>query len=149
LVEASVQLAAYAKQRPIAFYPWLRNIAWQKLIAEYRRHVLAGNRSVRREDRIDIQLPDQSEALLAERFSVSQTSPSGAMIRQEMQRRLHSAMGRLAHVDREVLILRYLEQMSMREIADTLGIREDAARQRHARAILRLQRHVSDKDGER
>lgn len=147
LAEASVSLASYARQRPVAFYPWLRNIAWQRLVAEYRRHVVARNRSVRREEPVELELPDQSEAILAERFSKSQTSPSGAVVRGEMQQRLHSAMGKLASADREVLILRYLEQMSMREIAETLGIREDAARQRHTRALLRLQQRFS-KDNE-
>jgi RNA polymerase sigma-70 factor (ECF subfamily) len=37
LAEAHKRLATYAQERDIPFYPWLRSIAWDKLIAMKRR----------------------------------------------------------------------------------------------------------------
>jgi RNA polymerase sigma-70 factor (ECF subfamily) len=60
LADASQQLDDYLRDRPLAFYPWLRRFAWERLVALYWRHVLAGKRSVTREQRDDVLLSDQS-----------------------------------------------------------------------------------------
>ena len=39
LAEASRRLPEYLKARPIAFYPWLRQLAWNRLVDLYRFHV--------------------------------------------------------------------------------------------------------------
>jgi RNA polymerase sigma-70 factor (ECF subfamily) len=44
----------------------------------------------------------------------------------------------LAENDREILALRHLEQLSVREIAAVLGISEGAVKVRHVRALKRL-----------
>src|SRR5438093_9616573 len=49
LAEAAARLDAYLRTRPLPFYPWLRQIAQQRLIDLHRRHVQAGRRSVMRE----------------------------------------------------------------------------------------------------
>ena len=38
LAEASRRLSEYARLRPIPFYPWLRQIAWNKLVELHRWH---------------------------------------------------------------------------------------------------------------
>src|SRR5437660_3654438 len=58
LAEADQRLSDYARNRPIPFYPWLRQLAWDRLIDLYRRHVQAGKRSVRREEPDALVLPD-------------------------------------------------------------------------------------------
>src|SRR5438552_17224813 len=50
LADACEQLADYLQERPLPFYPWLRQIAFDRLIALHRRHVRAGKRSVLREE---------------------------------------------------------------------------------------------------
>src|SRR5688500_54627 len=50
LIDATRKLAGYLKKRPIAFYPWLRQIACERLIDLHRKHVRAARRSVRREE---------------------------------------------------------------------------------------------------
>jgi RNA polymerase sigma-70 factor (ECF subfamily) len=45
---------------------------------------------------------------------------------------------------REVLVLRYLEQMSLADIAAVLQISENAVKSRHARALLRLEALLGD-----
>ncbi len=44
----------------------------------------------------------------------------------------------MAAGDREVIVLRYLEQLSVCEIAAVLGVSEGAVKSRHMRALLRL-----------
>ena len=50
LAEAHRQLPDYLLERPLPFYPWLRQIAWDRLVQQHRRHLHAGRRSVRREE---------------------------------------------------------------------------------------------------
>src|SRR5438132_9901340 len=50
LTEASQKLSDYLQARPIPFYPWLRQLAWDRLVELYRRHIVAQKRSVTREE---------------------------------------------------------------------------------------------------
>jgi RNA polymerase sigma-70 factor, ECF subfamily len=46
--EADRRLGRYLRERPLPFYPWLRQLALDRLVAHHRRHVRAGRRSVLR-----------------------------------------------------------------------------------------------------
>jgi RNA polymerase sigma-70 factor (ECF subfamily) len=138
LMDASRKLSQYLRNPKLPFYPWLRQLAWNRLIDLHRRHVLAGKRSVRRESALDLALPDESVMELASRLISNQASPSAQVVREEVQKRVHGALERLAARDREVLVLRYLEQLSIRDIADVLGIKEGAVNMRQVRALERL-----------
>jgi RNA polymerase sigma-70 factor (ECF subfamily) len=70
------------------------------------------------------------------------------MVRNELRDRVHAALARLAVRDREVLVLRYLEQLSTRETAAVLGITEAAVKVRHVRALQRLGRQLGLKPRE-
>src|SRR5260370_26969803 len=50
LAEAAARLSEYLRERPMPFYPWLRQIAWDRLVEAHRRHLLARRRSVAREE---------------------------------------------------------------------------------------------------
>src|SRR4051794_10800729 len=39
LFDADQELSDYLKRRPIPFYPWLRQLAWDRLIDLNRRHI--------------------------------------------------------------------------------------------------------------
>src|SRR5215469_8447217 len=54
LAEAAQKLSDYAQRRPLPFYPWLRRLAWERLLQVHRRHVRAQRRSVRREELGDL-----------------------------------------------------------------------------------------------
>jgi len=56
---------------------------------------------------------------------------------------LHAAMDKLSAADREAILLRFFEQLSMRETADVLGIAEPAAKKRVGRALERLRLRLS------
>lgn len=119
LLTASVQLALYAAKRPIPFYPWLRNVAWQRLVDLYHHHFTAQRRSVVRE--VAMQFPDESALKLAEPLMANSSSPSDILIRKKLCARVQTALEELPTSDREVLVMRHLERMSVNEIAATLA----------------------------
>src|SRR5262249_6332621 len=77
LAEAALRWQDYLRDRPVPFYPWLRRLAWERLVKLHRRHLHARKRSVLREE--DWPLPDGSAAELAHRLLASASSPSRRM----------------------------------------------------------------------
>jgi RNA polymerase sigma-70 factor (ECF subfamily) len=146
LVEAHQRLSEYLCDRPIPFYAWLRQFAWERVAKQYERHVRAQRRSVTREE--PPPLPDDSVGQLAHRLIASATSPSRHLLREELRDRVRVALGCLRPHDREVLVLRYLEGLSNAEAAGVLGIAENTAGMRHLRALERLRALLGDQDGE-
>jgi RNA polymerase sigma-70 factor (ECF subfamily) len=138
LAEAAQKLPEYFKRPSIPFYPWLRQIAWEKLIKLRARHISAKRRSVTREDPLDLELADESVAELASFFASAGTSPSHRLLRQEQNERVREGLSQLKPQDREILVLRYLEQLSVSDATAVLGITETAFMKRHLRAIERL-----------
>jgi RNA polymerase sigma-70 factor (ECF subfamily) len=138
LAEAFQKLPEYLRWQPLPFYPWLRKIAWERLVQVHDQHVRARKRSVDREDRRELPLPEQSAVQLAEQLVTSGTSPSEGMARDEMRERLQKAIGQLENHHREVVIMRNLEQLRFTDIAAVLGITEAATRSRYRRAVDRL-----------
>jgi RNA polymerase sigma-70 factor (ECF subfamily) len=138
LLEAHQKLGEYLRERPLPFYPWLRQLAWDHLVALHRRHVRAGKRSVSREEASGLPLPDESALDLACRLLARQSSPSRQAVRAELCGRVQAALTELGERDREVLVLRHLEQLAIREIAAVLNLSEGAVKVRHLRAMERL-----------
>jgi len=99
---------------------------------------------VKREDRQDLALPDQSAMQLVDRLVASGTSPSGRLVRKEMRQRIKGALRQLTAQDREVVVLRHLEQLAFKEIAAVLGITEAATQSRYRRAVERLHDLLTD-----
>jgi RNA polymerase sigma-70 factor (ECF subfamily) len=148
LREAHEKLQEYAKKRPLPFYPWLRQIAWQRLMHTHDRHIHTKQRSVMREQIASFTLSNDSVAGLAEYLVDDGTSPSGGAMREESQRRVRAALDEWSARDREVLVMRYLEQMSVGEISATLQISENAVRMRQLRALQKLRTTSSFADRE-
>ncbi len=137
LAEAAAKLDRYLRDRPLPFYPWLRQIARDRLATLHRRHVLAQRRSVTREA-ADADLPDRSAFALADRLFARNSSPSARLHRDEVRARVRAALAALPEADREVLVLRHLEELPAKEIAAVLGSTEAAVRSRQVRALYRL-----------
>ena len=53
MAEAYHQLPRYLHEHPLPFYPWLRQIAWQKLVHLHQRHLYRQKRTVFRERDLD------------------------------------------------------------------------------------------------
>jgi RNA polymerase sigma-70 factor (ECF subfamily) len=140
LADAARKLPAYLAKRPLPFYPWLRRLALEKLLEMRRHHLNTHKRSVLKE-----QLPDESLAALADQFVAKGTQPSERAVREELRNRVQATLKRLSERDREVLVLRYLEQLAPREVAAALGISQASFMKRHLRAMERLRRLLDDK----
>jgi RNA polymerase sigma-70 factor (ECF subfamily) len=138
LLVANDRLPDFARHRSVPFYLWLRQLTLERLVEEHRRHIWAQRRSVRREEAEVSQLPEESMAQLAERLAGHASSPSARLRREDRDRAVRQTLARLPERDRELLTLRHLEQLSVREIASVLGISEGAAKVRHVRALDRL-----------
>jgi RNA polymerase sigma-70 factor (ECF subfamily) len=148
LASASQRLKQYLQSRPLPFYPWLRQIAWDKLVELHRFH-FRQKRSIAREQPIEIRLSDQSVSELANRLIAIQSTPSAQLARAESAERLRRALARLPDADREILTLRHLEQLDTAETAAVLGISQPASKSRHFRAMQRLLDYLDeDEEGD-
>jgi RNA polymerase sigma-70 factor (ECF subfamily) len=138
LLQASRQLVQYLHEQPMPFYPWLRQIAWERLMHLHAQHLRAYKRSALREAPPAPTPPDHSVADLADQLSASITSPSAQVMRGELRHGLRTALVKLPAIERDVLVLRYLEQLSIQDIAAVLGISDAAATKRHIRGLEHL-----------
>ena len=144
LTIAHQQLEDFAREKPIAFYPWLRQITLSRMLDLYRHHVLAAKRSTSQEQPIDFALNDHSANLIARQFVDAQSSPSKHMMRSELKRRVTDALEQLSGEDREIVVMRHLEELSVKEIAAILGLPEGTVMSRHFRAVRKLRRMLDD-----
>jgi RNA polymerase sigma-70 factor (ECF subfamily) len=143
LAEACQRMPEYARRRPLPFYPWLRQLACDRLVDLHRRHVQAQRRSVSREAVSEWSLSHESAELLAEKLVGSETGVSQRLMREEQRSQVRAALALLKPRDRDVLVLRYLEQLSLDEAAAALGISKGSFTKRHVRALERLRRLLS------
>ncbi len=148
LAEAAQKLSDYLRRRPLPFYPWLRQLALERLVGLHRLHIRAQKRSVSREEAGALPLTDESTLQLADRLMAKAGTPIGQLLRDELRSRVHAALFRLRPRDREVLVLRHLEQLSIRDIAAVLGIREGAVKTRHLRALKHFRAAIIEEQGE-
>ena len=144
LKDATRRLDDYLQKRPLPFYPWLRQLAVDHLIAVHRRHIRAARRSVAREEAALGGLPESSVLELAGRLVAAAAGPSEAARCNELRDRVRAALDALSERDREILVLRHLEQMTAGEVAATLGLTEAAVKSRSLRAMQRLRDLLSD-----
>lgn len=137
LVEAHRRLADYAQTQPIAFYPWLRQLTFDRLVDLHRRHLTAAKRSVERE------MPDTSSQALVTFLADSRYSPLKDVLREEMRDRIQAALDDIPASAQEVLMLRFVEQLSVQEASEVLGVTESALKSRQLRALKVLSQHLS------
>jgi RNA polymerase sigma-70 factor (ECF subfamily) len=95
-------------------------------------------RSIDREVPAGPPIADASAQILAAYLAAGGSAASRALIREEMLDRVHHALARLDHRDREVLVMRHLEGLSSAEVGSVLLISEGAVRARLVRALKRL-----------
>ena len=71
------------------------------------------------------------------------TSSEDARLWSEMAPQLDEALNQLRDEDREAVLLRFFAQKRMREVGQSLGVSEDAAKMRVSRAIDRLRAQLA------
>jgi RNA polymerase sigma-70 factor (ECF subfamily) len=143
-VEAARRVRDFLDQPAVPFFVWLRQITGQILIDMHRRYLGAQMRDVSREVSLDRWGAEStSSAFPVAQLADSLTSPSQCAARNEEVARLRVALQNLSERDREVLILRHLEQLSNNDVAEILGIDKYAASKRYVRALERLRSAMS------
>src|SRR5205814_8150781 len=80
LADAAARLDGYLRDRPLPFYPWLRRLAWERLVTLHRRHVRAQRRTVAREEG-PLLLSDGSVLQLARQLVAPSNGPSARLRR--------------------------------------------------------------------
>lgn len=137
-IEAHRRLEEYCQDdQPIAFLPWLRQIANNRMIDAYRHHILAKRREV---DRQNDGMPAAGESGhdLIDLQAGSLTTPSEALERKEIKQSVRDALHQLEPTDQEIIIMRHLKRLTTRETAEALAISEAAVKLRLLRALQRL-----------
>jgi RNA polymerase sigma-70 factor (ECF subfamily) len=133
------RMADFLERRPMPFRLWVRRTAQERLVDLRRRHTRA-RRSVERE----AALPDHSSLVVARPLLAGAPSPSQQLEARELAERVSRAVALLPEADREVLLLRHGEGLPFEEVACLLDIEPAAARKRFGRALLRLQKALSE-----
>lgn len=114
---------------------WLYRLTRDRLIEAWRRES-----GPVRDLRQEMAFPDESSMQLGLGLIDRGTSPSGAVAREELRVRVRQTVNMLSPVDRETLWMRHLDGLSFCEIAEVAEITENAAHQRHFRAVERFMR---------
>ncbi|MEM0927535.1 MAG: sigma-70 family RNA polymerase sigma factor [Planctomycetota bacterium] len=117
---------------------WLRRITRERIIDAHRRHRQAARRTVAREHQCDLNATSVMQ--LADRMADRQSAPSASVRRAEQRSQLHLALQQLDEKYREVLQLRFLEELSLEDAADAIGISREGIKSRQRRAIEQLVR---------
>lgn len=138
-LEVMGRMDDFLARRPMPFHVWVRKTAYERLLNLRRDHRRA-RRSVQRE----VAWPDRSSLLLARPLLAGGPSPSQEAAARELAERVSRAVGRLSETDREVLLMRHAQELPYAEIACLLEIEPAAARQRYGRALIRLQRVLTE-----
>ncbi|MCA9131059.1 MAG: sigma-70 family RNA polymerase sigma factor [Planctomycetales bacterium] len=125
-------------QRPSTFRVWLRYQTLERIV-DARRHHFAQKRTVKREYRIT----DASSMSIAQRL---RSGPSQILRKKELAEQVRGVLDRLPDTDREILLLRYMEELTNQEAAEVLGIEPAASRKRLGRAMRRLAELLDDND---
>jgi len=124
----------FLTRRPMPFSLWLRRTALDRL-ADLRRHHNRRRRTVKAE----AELPNRTSIALARSLVNRGTSPSLNVVADELAAELKRALSQLGEADREILVMRQLERMPLKDIALVLDIDVSTVGRRFGRALLKLE----------
>jgi RNA polymerase sigma-70 factor, ECF subfamily len=137
LANAAQDMDKYLANQSLTFFGWLRLLAGEQIRIAHRQHLFAQRRSIYRE-RQTPEFSDESAVSLVQQLVAHDTSPSNRLIQQERWDQVKDALAALSPNDREVLAMRYIEHLSLAEMAEAMGISERGVKTRHLRAVVRI-----------
>jgi RNA polymerase sigma-70 factor (ECF subfamily) len=137
-IEIARRVDEWRRQEALPLHVWMRLITGQSLQQLQRRHLATHKRDALREVPAPESRISVSAAGAADAFVASATSPSQAAARGELRARVLAALEELDELDREIVTLRHIEELTNQEIAAELGIDPKAASKRYTRALVRL-----------
>jgi RNA polymerase sigma-70 factor, ECF subfamily len=118
---------------------WLRQILASRVAKLLRRYHGSQSRDVRLERELEQEL-DHSSRLIDPGLIAPLSSPSQGASRREQAVVLAHGLARLSADDREVIILRHLEEHTFPEVAERMGRSVDGVKKLWVRALARLRR---------
>ncbi len=131
----------------VPFFIWARQLTLQTLIDTQRRHLGAQMRDVKREVTMGQKSPGMTNSFsIAAHLIGNITSPSQAAVRQEQIDKIRIALESMSEIDREVLVLRHLEELNNNEVAEVLSLDKSAASKRYIRALQKLRSAVDSEN---
>lgn len=117
---------------------WLTRIAINEALGRQRA---ARRRRAYLDANSVIHMDEYREKLM--RGSTDGLSPEGSAAREQLRRLLEEAIARLPETFRMVFVLREIEEMSVEEASEALGIPGATVKTRHLRARRRLQQDLA------
>jgi RNA polymerase sigma-70 factor (ECF subfamily) len=121
------------------FRTWVLSIARNEGLGRLRK------RASRREDSLDAAIEEQSGDYTPAILTSWREIPTAALEQKELAALLREAIEGLPEIYRNIVILRDIEEMDIRETATVLGISEGAVKVRLHRARGLLQRELAPK----
>jgi RNA polymerase sigma-70 factor, ECF subfamily len=118
-LDAAREWPIYQQGSPMQPYAWLYQITYDRLIEVYRRHVTAG-RDVRR----DLAVAGDWSAVFGGQMQDAGTGPQTAAQRAEVAERVQQMLSLLPDFDKDLLAMRYFDQLSSRDMCDILNARQ-------------------------
>jgi RNA polymerase sigma-70 factor (ECF subfamily) len=140
MMEVVRRMDDYLRREPMPFHLWVRHTAYERLQKVHRDHRQAEIRSVHREQF----LPPRSSLMLARPLLARGPGPDEQLAAKDFAERVSQAVAQLDEADREILLLRHVDDMPYEDIARVLGIEPAAARKRYGRALLRLRKVLAE-----
>jgi RNA polymerase sigma-70 factor (ECF subfamily) len=142
LLEAHQALASFRGDDLPAQAAWLRQILARNL-ANAVRDLTRAKRDVRKERSLQAVL-DNSACKLEGLLAAEQSSPSQKLVRHERALQLAEAMAQLPAAQREAVLLRHFQELTLTEIAAQLGCTTAAVTGLLQRGLKNLRRALAD-----
>ena len=141
---AQQRVDSFAAEKASSVFVWLRLIVGQTMIDVHRRHLGSKIRDANQEVPIQrLASPAASSASMSMHLLCGLTSPSQAAVKAELAGLLEKTLDDMEPMDREILGLRHLEELSNKEVAELLSITRATASNRYVRALQRLKTILS------
>jgi RNA polymerase sigma-70 factor (ECF subfamily) len=137
LMRLARQLKDFPNARALAV--WLYKVAKNQCLMSRRKSRFAPAQMLS----LDDLMPKESD-LLSAATKAGQATPEAVVLNEELRHRLEAAIQALPKPYRLVLILRDMEQLDTREVAEVMGVSEDTAKMRLHRARVFVRNALAD-----
>ncbi|MEM7456759.1 MAG: sigma-70 family RNA polymerase sigma factor [Planctomycetota bacterium] len=138
-IDVQRRISEYNAKPNVPFLLWLRQLTTQVLAGTHRRHLGTKKRDASLERSMRPAGNKFTGSIsIARNFVDSMETPSKVIAKEELIEILIKALDGMEEIDREIIMLRHLEELSNREAALELGIEAFAASKRYLRAMKRL-----------
>lgn len=130
--QSGVDSAGSVPSEPAKVAPFLYSVAIRKAANFHRKKNRQSHAS-----------PELSEAIEA-KLTTPEPQPLDWLLKKEKRKSLHSAIDSLDEESREILMLKYTENWSYKQLAQHLGITEKAVERRLARARKKMRNSLQN-----